>query len=210
MKAFKNRQQAGMLLAEKLKDDVNHKNTVVLALPRGGVPVAYEVAQAYALPLDVLMVRKLGLPGHEEFAMGALAENGVMSLNTSVVQGCHVSQKVLDEVIEREEAALLRRSRLYRKDRPRISLQHKHIILVDDGMATGESMQVAADALHRYQLMSLVVAVPVASRDAVDRLRACVDDVICLSQPEPFQAVGSWYEDFTQVTDDDVIVMLSW
>ena len=208
MKKFNNRKQAGILLSDKLQHDMNHKHTVVLALPRGGVPVAYEVAHACAWPMDVLMVRKLGVPGHAEFAMGALAENGVMSLNTSVVQGCHVSQAALEEVIEREEAELSRRAKMYRGNKPHVLLHNKAIILVDDGMATGETMCVAVDALRRHQPALLVVAVPVASRDALDRLRARADDVICLFQPEPFLAVGSWYEDFTQVTDEDVMALL--
>ena len=184
-------------------------DVVVLALPRGGVPVAYEVAHMLRAPLDVFVVRKLGVPGHEELAMGAVASGGVRVLNDDVVRGLGIPDHLVDAVTTWERRELRRRERLYRGDRPAPDVRGKTVILVDDGLATGASMHAAIAALRQQGPARIVVAVPTAARETCDALRADVDDVICAITPEPFHAVGLWYEDFSQTTDEEVRELLA-
>jgi putative phosphoribosyl transferase len=201
---FHDRTEAGRLLAAKLAAYANRPNVLVLALPRGGVPVAFEVAQALNAPLDVFLVRKLGVPGHEELAMGALATGGVRVLNESVVQGLRIPDEVIDAVAVEEQQELERRERLYRGDRPALDVHNRIVILVDDGLATGSTMRAAVAALRQQQPARIVVAVPVASPETCDEFRDEVEEIVCARTPEPFFAVGLWYENFRQTTDEEV------
>jgi len=207
-KPFKNRTEAGRLLAEKLKPYANRPDTLVLALPRGGVPVAYEVARALNAPLDIFLVRKLGLPGHEELAMGAIATGGVRVLNSEVVQSLHIPDRMIDAVSAAEQEELSRRERAYRGNRPPIDVRGRTVILIDDGLATGSTMRAAVAALKQRQPARIVVAVPIAPPETCDELRDDVDEVVCAVTPEPFYAVGLWYEDFSQTTDQEVRTLL--
>jgi predicted phosphoribosyltransferase len=204
MLRFHDRRDAGRLLASKLRAYANRPEVLVLALPRGGVPVAYEVACALGAPLDVFVVRKLGVPGYEELAMGAVATGGVRVLNDHVVQSLGIPGYVIDAVTGWQQEELARRERLYRGDHPPLDVRRRTVILVDDGLATGATMHAAIAALRQQQPDRIVVAVPTASRDICDALRTEVDDVICATTPEPFHAVGVWYDDFSQTTDDEV------
>jgi putative phosphoribosyl transferase len=206
---FKNRSEAGRFLAEQLSAYANRPDTLVLALPRGGVPVAYEVAKALGAPLDVFLVRKLGLPGHEELAMGAIATGGVRVLNPEVVEYLRIPEEVIDEVTARERLELERRERLYREGRPALSPRGRVVILVDDGLATGSTMLAAVLALRQQQPASIVVAVPVAAKQTCEELRTVADEVVCAVTPDPFYAVGLWYEDFAQTTDEEVRELLA-
>lgn len=206
---FKNRSEAGRFLAEQLSAYANRPDTLVLALPRGGVPVAYEVAKALGAPLDVFQVRKLGLPGHEELAMGAIATGGVRVRNPEVVEYLRIPDEVIDEVTARERRELERRERLYREGRPALSPRGRVVILVDDGLATGSTMRAAILALRQQQPASIVVAVPVAAKQTCEELRAVADEVVCAVTPDPFYAVGLWYEDFAQTTDEEVRELLA-
>jgi predicted phosphoribosyltransferase len=206
---FRDRRDAGRLLASKLTRYANRLDVHVLALPRGGVPVAYEVAQALGAPLDVFLVRKLGVPGHEELAMGAVATGGVRVLNHQVVAGLGISDDVIDAVTAREQQELARREGLYRGDRPPPDVGGRTVILVDDGLATGASMHAAIKAMRALQPARIVVAVPAAAPETCSELRAEVDDVICAVTPVPFHAVGLWYEDFSQTSDDEVRELLA-
>jgi predicted phosphoribosyltransferase len=206
---FKNRSEAGRFLAEQLSAYANRPDTLVLALPRGGVPVAYEVAKALGAPLDVFQVRKLGLPGHEELAMGAIATGGVRVRNPEVVEYLRIPDEVIDEVTARERQELERRERLYREGRPALSPRGRVVILVDDGLATGSTMRAAILALRQQQPASIVVAVPVAAKQTCEELRAVADEVVCAVTPDPFYAVGLWYEDFAQTTDEEVRELLA-
>jgi putative phosphoribosyl transferase len=206
---FRHRQDAGQQLTEALLHYSQRPETLVLALPRGGVPVAYEVARTLKLPLDVFIVRKLGVPGHEELAMGAIATGGVRLLNREVVQGWHIPQDVIDHITHIEHEELRRREELYRAGRPPINVKGCSVILIDDGLATGATMYAAIIALRQQQPARIVVAVPVAVREICDEFGKQVDEVICLESPEPFRAVGLWYEDFSQTTDDEVRELLS-
>ena len=206
---FKNRSEAGRFLAEQLSAYANRPDTLVLALPRGGVPVAYEVAKALGAPLDVFQVRKLGLPGHEELAMGAIATGGVRVRNPEVVEYLRIPDEVIDEVTARERQELERRERLYREGRPALSPRGRVVILVDDGLATGSTMLAAVLALRQQQPASIVVAVPVAAKQTCEELRAVADEVVCAVTPDPFYAVGLWYEDFSQTTDEEVRELLA-
>ncbi|HEY0971665.1 MAG TPA: alpha/beta family hydrolase [Gemmatimonadales bacterium] len=205
---FQDRTEAGRRLAAALAHHSGDPDVRVLALPRGGVPVAYEVARALHAPLDVFIVRKLGLPGHEEFAMGAIASGGVSLVNEEVVRHFRVSDAEVERVIEDERRELERRERHYRGDRPLPELSGHVVILVDDGLATGATMRAAIAALRQELPARLVVAVPVAAADTCDELRAEVDEVVCLATPEPFRAVGLWYADFSQTTDEEVHALL--
>jgi putative phosphoribosyl transferase len=205
---FQDRAEAGRNLAEKLSAYANRTDVTVLALPRGGVPVAYEVAAALHAPLDVFLVRKLGLPGHEELAMGAIATSGVRVLNEEVVRLLHVPPEVIDIVAAEEKQELERRERAYRDDRPPLAVRGRIVILVDDGLATGSTMRAAVAALRRMEPSQILVAVPVAAAETCADLRDDVDDLICLRTPEPFRAVGLWYRDFSQTTDDEVRELL--
>ena len=204
---FADRTQAGQALAQKLQRYRDDADVVVLGLPRGGVPVAFEVAQALHAPLDVFIVRKLGLPGHEEFAMGAIASGGVIVMNPDLA-GSHVSEASIEAVIARERIELDRREELYRGSLPPLSVENRIAILVDDGLATGSTMLAAATAVKRQRPKRIVVAVPVAATETCQAFRSEVDDVVCAVTPEPFRAVGLWYRDFSQVTDAEVHALL--
>ena len=206
---FRNRTDAGRQLAEKLAAYTNRPGVLVLALPRGGVPVGFEVARALGAPLDVFLVRKLGVPGYEELAMGAVATGGVRVLNDEIVRGLGISEHEIDAAAARELQELARRQRLYRGDRPLPDVAGRTVILVDDGLATGATMRAAIQALRQQQPARIVVAVPTASPDTCEALKAEADDVVCAMTPEPFLAVGHWYEDFTQTTDDEVRELLA-
>jgi predicted phosphoribosyltransferase len=182
----------------------NVPGVMVLALPRGGVPVAFEVAQALDTPLDVYMVRKLGVPGHEEQAMGAIATGGVVFLNDDVIENLHIPPAVIETVAVTERRELDQRERLYRDDRPPPDVHGRTVILVDDGLATGSTMRAAVKALRLQDPSRVVVAVPVAARQTCDLLRTEVDDVVCAYTPEPFYAVGLWYDDFSPTSDEQV------
>jgi putative phosphoribosyl transferase len=200
---FADRTEAGKRLAKSLAR-YRSEDVIVLALPRGGVPVAAEVARDLNAPLDVFLVRKLGLPGQEELAMGAIASGGVRVLNDEVVRVLGVTQNIIGQVARKEEQELFRREREYRGDRPPLEVAGKTVILVDDGLATGSTMRAAAAALRQQHPARIVVAVPVAAAATCDDFRHEVDDVVCLLTPEPFRAVGLWYEDFEQTTDEEV------
>jgi putative phosphoribosyl transferase len=206
---FQDRFEAGRLLATKLEAYANREDVWVLALPRGGVPVAFEVAKALHAPLDVFLVRKLGVPGHEELAMGAIASGGVMVRNDEVITGLGVPTYVIDTVVAQEQQELQRREHLYRGDQPFPDLQDCTAILVDDGLATGASMRAAVAALRQHQPAHSVVAVPIAAPATCKALQAEVDEIVCARTPEPFYAVGLWYEDFSQTTDDEVRALLA-
>ncbi|HEY3132428.1 MAG TPA: phosphoribosyltransferase [Acidobacteriota bacterium] len=207
-RVLQNRTEAGKLLATKLADYADRPDLLVLALPRGGVPVAFEVASALHAPLDVFLVRKLGVPGHEELAMGAIASGGVRVINNEVVDYLNVSRDVINSVAQKEQQELQRRESLYRSSRPLPDVRGKTVILVDDGLATGSSMRAAVLALRQRQPAKIVVAVPVAASSTCRELQAEADEVICAMTPEPFQAVGSWYQDFSQTTDAEVRALL--
>ena len=205
---FKNRAQAGKLLATKLGNYSGRNDTVVLALPRGGVPVAFEIAQALHAPLDVFMVRKLGLPGQEELAMGAIATGGVRVLNRDVVGYLAIPQTIIDSVAIQEQRELDRRERLYRGDRPALDVRGRTVILVDDGLATGSTMFAAIAALKKLGPNQIIVAVPVAPPSTVDLIEKEVTELVSVMEPEPFDGVGRWYEDFSQTTDLEVSDLL--
>jgi len=206
---FHDRTDAGRAVAAELAEYAGRDDVLVLALPRGGVPVGYEVAAALGAPLDVFIVRKLGVPGHEELAMGALASGGVRVLNDAVVRQLQVPGRLVDAVAEREQEELERREREYRAGRPPPDVRGRTVIVVDDGLATGATMRAAAQALRRLGPARVVVAVPVAAEQTCDEFRDEVDDVVCAATPEPFFGVGMWYEDFSQTTDDEVRELLA-
>jgi putative phosphoribosyl transferase len=206
---YRDRSDAGRVLATQLTAYANRSDVLVLALPRGGVPVAYEVAKALHAPLDVFIVRKLGVPGHEELAMGAIATGGVCVLNEDVVQMLRIPDKVIEAVIAKEQQELERREHLYRDDRPPPDVRDCTIILIDDGLATGATMRAAIKALRQQHPARLVVAVPVAAPPTCEELGAQVDEIICAKTPEPFYGVGYWYEDFSQTTDEEVHALLA-
>jgi putative phosphoribosyl transferase len=206
---FRDRADAGRVLARALAGYAGRSDVIVLGLPRGGVPVAYEVARALGAPLDVFLVRKLGLPGHEELAMGAIASGGIRLLNEDVVDAYYVSDAQIAAVTETEQRELERRERLYRDNRPLPQLRGRTVILIDDGLATGATMRVAVLALREESPARIVVAVPVAAAETCDDFRTIVDEIICAETPSPFYAVGLWYEDFTQTTDEEVHELLN-
>src|SRR5204862_2154057 len=205
---YRDRAEAGRRLAAQLTDYANRSDVIVLALPRGGVPVAYEVAKALPAPLDIFLVRKLGVPGHEELAMGAIATGGVRVVNDDVVNYLRIPDDVIDAVADKELSELERRERAYRGTRPEPNVQGKTVILVDDGLATGSTMRAAAAALRQQNPARIVVAVPVSAPQTCDEYRMGVDEIICASTPEPFRGVGQWYRDFSQTTDDEVRELL--
>ena len=205
---FKSREEAGTLLARRLAAYAGREDVLVLALPRGGVPVGFTIAQALGVPLDILLVRKLGVPGHEEYAMGAIASGGWSVLHRDVLNSLGITMATVELVTRREAAELERRERLYRANRPPASLQGRTLILVDDGLATGASMQAALQAAKAGKPARVIVAVPVAPPDTCRSLRGQADDIVCLQSPEFFQAVGQWYEHFDQTSDDEVIDLL--
>jgi len=201
---FRDRHDAGRLLAGALGSYAGRDDVLVLALPRGGVPVGYEVARALGAPLDVMQVRKLGVPGREELAMGAIASGGVRILSEGVVESLGIPDRVIATVAAAEEEELDRRERIYREGRPFPEVRGRTVILVDDGLATGSTMRAAAAALRAQGAGRLVAAVPVAPKETCGALRDVVDDVVCAVTPEPFVAVGEWYEDFSQTSDAEV------
>ena len=205
---FRDRSEAGRVLAGHLRKYADRDDVIVLGLPRGGVPVAAEVARALGAPLDVFIVRKLGVPGHEELAMGAVASGGVRVVNDDVVRGLALDDRTIDRVAARELAELHRRERSYRGDRPDPDFAGRTVILVDDGLATGSSMRAAVKALAARHPARVVVAVPIAARDTCAALLREADEVVCPVTPEPFHAVGLWYEDFSQTTDEEVHALL--
>jgi predicted phosphoribosyltransferase len=209
MTLYRDRRHAGRILATALAPKYGRRDdVVVLALPRGGVPVAWEVARALHAPLDVFVVRKLGVPGQEELAMGALASGGVVVLNHDVVEALGIDENTLSRVAADELRELTRRERLYRGARPPTPVEDKTVILVDDGLATGSSMRAAVQALRQRGPRELVVAVPIAAPSTCKDLAEEVDDILCAATPEPMRAVGLWYEDFSQTTDDEVRELL--
>jgi putative phosphoribosyl transferase len=205
---FKNRSDAGRQLADALIAYKDQPNTLLLALPRGGVPVAFEIAQALHLPLDLMLVRKLGIPGHEEVAMGAIANGDVQVLDEDMVRRLHLPFDAIQRVIDKEHAELLRRNKTYRGGKVAPELEGQTVILVDDGMATGSNMYAALLAARRQQAARVVVAAPVASDSAYALLHDMADEVVCLDIPEPFYAVGSAYADFSQTSDAEVKALL--
>jgi predicted phosphoribosyltransferase len=202
---FRDRNEAGDLLGRELARRLGKRNDIlVLALPRGGVPVGYHVAQALNAPLDVFVVRKLGVPGHEELAMGAIASGGIRVLNEEVVSYLRPAPEIIDAVAGREQEELERRERAYRGDRPPLHVAGKTVVIVDDGLATGSTMRAAVQALEKMGPRAVIVAVPVAAASTCADFRQEVDDMVCLRTPEPFEAVGLWYGDFSQTTDAEV------
>jgi putative phosphoribosyl transferase len=208
MDKFTDRQEAGTTLAKYLKDYANQPNIIILALPRGGVPVAYEIATALAIPLDIFIVRKLGVPGHEELAMGAIASGGTVIFNEPLMHNLNLEQSSINNVLKVEQKELLRRELLYRGNRPFPNLLGKTIILVDDGIATGSTMFAAIKALRTYKPASIIIAVPVAAHETYEEMSRLVDKIICPLQPINFYAVGLWYENFSQTSDREVIKLL--
>lgn len=205
---FEDRTAAGRALAAALGAYRGRADLVVLGLPRGGLPVAREVAEALGAPLDLILVRKLGVPGHEELAMGAIASGGGRVLNEDVVGQLGLGEDTIEAVANAEWDELARRERTYRGDRAWPRIEGRCVILVDDGVATGATMRAAAQAVRAAGAAEVVVAVPVAPPDTVARLRAAADDVVCVDTPEPFMGVGRWYRDFRQTTDEEVIAIL--
>lgn len=207
-KPFRDRQDAGRQLAAHLLEYRNRDDVVVLGLPRGGIPVAFEVAQSLRAPLDVMVVRKLGLPGHEELAMGAISSEGVRVLNRDVVDWLRVPAQIIDAVAEREQAELERREQFYRGGRPGLDPGGRTVILIDDGLATGATMRAAIAAVRGREPEEIVVAVPVAPASTCRQIARAADRVVCAVEPEFFGAVGEWYEDFGQISDEEVRSLL--
>jgi len=201
---YRDRIEAGKHLAALLAHYADRDDLLVLALPRGGVPVAYEVAKALRAPLDIFLVRKLGVPGYEELAMGAIATGGVRVLNDDVVEQLFIPAGVIDSVSANELRELERRERAYRGNRPEPEVRGKTVILVDDGLATGSTMRAAATALRQQSPARIIVAVPVSAPQTCDEYRMSVDEIVCATTPEPFYGVGRWYQDFSQTTDEEV------
>lgn len=209
MEKYKNRQNAGKILASQLKNKVVPSEAIVLALPRGGVPVAYEIATTLSLLLDVFLVRKLGVPSHKELAFGAIASGGILFFNEELMKSLHLTPKNVEQVIEAESIELKRREKLYRSGKARLELHNKTIILVDDGIATGATARVAIRAIRKENPKRIILAVPVAAHSTCMEIEQEVDELICPLKPVHFQAVGLWFEDFSQTTDDEVISLLS-
>ena len=205
---FEDRTDAGRALAERLGAYANRDDVLVLALPRGGVPVAFEVARKLRAPLDVFLVRKLGVPGQEELAMGAISSGGITVLNENVVRGLGIPREVIDRTAVAQREELTRRERLYRNHRPAPEIRGRCVLLIDDGLATGASMLAAVQGLRKHEPARIVVAVPVAAEPTCQRFQGVADEIVCMATPEPFGGVGQWYEDFRQTTDDEVRELL--
>ena len=201
---FQDRSDAGKFVAQKLMHHANDPSVLVLALPRGGVPVAFEVARRLSAPLDVFVVRKLGVPGYEELAMGAIASGGVRVLNEELIQRLSIPPSAIEALTREEEHELARREKAFRGSREPAQIQGHTVILIDDGLATGASMRAAVRALRQQNPAYLTVAVPIGSRDTCDHFRTEVDELICGDTPEPFFAIGTWYSNFLPTTDDEV------
>lgn len=208
-KRFRDRADAGRQLAQQLANYAHHPQAIALGLPRGGVPVAYEISQKLQIPLNICLVHKLGVPGDSEVAMGAIDLQGNRYLNQRIIQLLGISTTSIDRVAQSELQELQRRDRVYRGERPPVNLQDRIAIVVDDGLATGATMKAAILAIERQQPAQIVVAIPIAFRGALEEIRTLVNLVICLMVPEPFSAIGSWYEDFSQTTDDLVCAALA-
>jgi putative phosphoribosyl transferase len=208
MAQFRDRRDAGRILAQRLSAYAGHPDVLILALPRGGVPVAYEVAMALSAPLDIFIVRKLGLPGHEELAIGAIASGGIRVLNDDIIRVLNIPKEVINIVAQRELQELQRREKNYRGDRPAPEVRERTVILIDDGLATGASMRAAVAGLRTQHPARLIVAVPTAAPETCEAFEAEVDEIICAITPEPFYGVGRWYEDFSQTTDEEVRAFL--
>jgi predicted phosphoribosyltransferase len=206
---YPDRRGAGQILATKLQHYADFPGVHVLALPRGGVPVGFEVARVLQAPLDVFVVRKLGVPGHEELALGAIASGGVLVLNPEVIDRLNISQSVIDAVAQRETLELHRRELLYRSHEAPLQLEHQVVILVDDGLATGSTMRAAIAAVRQYGASRIIVAVPVAAADTAASLEREVDELVCPLTPGVFQSVGQWYDQFGQTTDEEVRELLA-
>lgn len=206
---FRDRREAGQELGRRLLPACAGRDVRVLALPRGGVPVGYEVALALHAPLDVMVVRKLGIPGHPEYAMGAIASGGMRLVNDTVVRELGISSAAIEEVVRAERIELERREHRYRDDRPPPDVRGRTVVLVDDGLATGATMRVAVRALRALQPARIVVAVPVAAADTCESLRSEADEVLCARTPRSFRAVGQWYQDFSQTSDEEVGALLN-
>jgi len=206
---FRDRTDAGRLLAERLRKYAGRDDVVVLALPRGGVPVAYEVAKTLGAPLGIFLVRKLGVPGHEELAMGAVASGGVLVLDEALIQTLGIERPVIEEVVERELVELERREAAYRGERAPPALAGKTVVLVDDGLATGSTMRAAVRAVRAREPARIVVAVPVAAAETCRELEQEADEVVCAATPRSFRAVGLWYDDFRPTSDDEVRGLLA-
>jgi predicted phosphoribosyltransferase len=206
---YADRREAGRVLVDRVRGYAGRDDVVVLGLPRGGVPVAYEVARGLNAPLDVFVVRKLGLPGHPEYAMGAIASGGVRVLNDEAIRQLRVPPSVVEAVARAEQVELERRERAYRGARPAVPLEGRVVILVDDGLATGSTMRAAVLAVRRRLPSQIVVAVPVGARDTCRAMDEVADEVVCARMPEPFNAVGLWYENFDQASDDEVRELLA-
>jgi predicted phosphoribosyltransferase len=201
---YRDRRDAGRKLAQKLIDYRGRKDVIVLALPRGGVPVAYEVALALNAPMDIFIVRKLGLPGHEEVAIGAIASSGVRVLNKDIVRRFNIPEALIDAVARRELQELERRARAYRGNRPPPGVEDRTVILIDDGLATGASMRAAVAGLRARSPAQIVIAVPIAAHETCEALKPEVDKIVCATTPDPFHGVSRWYENFSQTTDEEV------
>ena len=209
MAFFKDRVDAGRKLAKELPKYANISDVLILALPRGGVPVAFEVAKELNVKMDVFIVRKLGVPGNEELAMGAIASDNIRVLNEDVIRSFQIPQSVIDEVAVNELRELERRERLYRGNRPKPDISGSTVILIDDGLATGATMRAAAAAVKTKNPAKIVIAVPTAASDTCSAFENEVDKTICVATPEPFYGVGAWYEDFSQTTDKEVCELLN-
>jgi len=207
-KKFRNRVEAGQMIAAQMQDYMHQEDLLVLALPRGGVPVAFEVAKVLHAPLDICLVRKLGVPGHEELAMGAIASPTTQVLNYDVINSLGIDSLTIAQVAAQELQELQRRDLAYRQGRPPVDIKDKHVILVDDGIATGSTMLAAIAILRQQQPASIVVAVPIAPPSVYQQLKLEVDAVICLYTPQLMYAIGVWYEDFRQTTDEEVRQLL--
>jgi putative phosphoribosyl transferase len=205
---FRDREEAGQRLAAKLSTYANRSDVLAIGLPRGGVPVAAQVAKALHVPMDICLVRKLGVPGHEELAMGAIASGGVRVLNDDVLSRLNISRKTIDEVTACELQELQRRDRVYRGDYPPLEVRDRTIILVDDGLATGSTMRAAISALKEQLPQHIVVAIPVAAPDTCQKIRKIVDQVVCVKTSDSLYAIGCWYENFAQTTDTQVCELL--
>jgi putative phosphoribosyl transferase len=208
MRRFADRRDAGKALAANLRAYRGRPDVVVLALPRGGVPVAFEVAEALDAPLDIFVVRKLGMPGHSEFAIGAIASGGVQVLNEEAIRWHRIPQRQLESMVREELVELERREREYRQGRALTDLRNRTVILVDDGLATGSSMRAAVQAVRVHEPARVIVAVPVGARDTCEAFADITDETVCARTPEPFSAVGLWYWDFSQTTDEEVRALL--
>jgi putative phosphoribosyl transferase len=205
---FADRAEAGQFLATKLTDYAGQNDVLVLALPRGGVPVAYEVAKALNAPLDIFVVRSLGVPGHEEMAMGAIASGGVRVVNQDIVLGAGITSDLIERAAIQERRELERREQIYRDDRPAPQIEGRTVILIDDGSTTGATMRTAVLALRQHNTAKIIVAIPAASRETCAEFQNEVDGIVCGITPEPFLAAGMWYANFSQTTDDEVRILL--